>query len=526
MKLYRLFFLMILSLATVSCEKEDISTIAPDGEFVVNFDFPQQEIYAPAKVFLLNRTKNAEKYDWRFEGAKLIGANGAIIDTSAATGVVPDTIFYELPGSYSVTLTAERGGQVETVTKQVEIKKMQPRIIAPEAILYQQEVQFSANVFKYPGKDVVYSWEFGNGETSTEATPTVAYQQPGVYTVTLTINDGQETLSTSVEVVVMGELVKTLYFTDAITGKLYKYRFTQVEESTPEQLPASVGLHPLSLNIFSNRIIISDAGANLAYSAWGTPADGKIFAVDLDGKNPYTITQATGQYGDDPFVSTVDENGTVYWLSRFSGLRSIASTSQDAIYPSVRFGVTAADIGASSTYGWTDGGLQIVNNTIWYSKHGTGKGLYKYNMAGQFIEAIPGLKELKIRSFVVDEENGKIYFAVSVTGGGYSKGLYVSNLDGSNIQLIDAVTGFSDEGGATEHTFITDIEIDNTPDDGSAGYIYYSFRSGTDLSASGAVIGNGNDSGIKRYPLDGSGSPEFFLRGYVPYGLAIDHVKR
>lgn len=526
MKLYRLFFLMLLVLATVSCEKDEISTIAPDGEFVADFEFPEDEIYAPGKVFLLNRTKNAEKYTWQFEGGKLLNEQGELIDSSMTTGVVPDTIVYELPGTYEVTLTAEAGGQVETVTKQVEVKKMQPRIIVPEAILFQEETQFAAEVFQYPGQEVSYSWDFGNGQTSTKAKPKVTFEEAGLYTVSLTINDGQEELSTSTQVVVMGELVKTLYFTDVLTGKLYKYRFTQKEESTPQQLPANVGLHPLSVNVYNNKVIISDAGDNIKYSAWGTPSDGKVFAVDLEGRNPYTITTTEGDYTQDPFVSTVDENGNVYWVSRFAGVRSIQSSMQDAPYPSVKFGVTAADIGASSTYGWTDGGLQVVNNTLWYSKHGTGKGLYKYNLAGQFIEAVPGLKELKIRSFAVDQQNGKIYFAVSVAGGGYDIGLYVSDINGDNITLIDNTAGFSTEGGATENTYITDMVIDSDPDDGSAGYLYYGFRSATDLSEAGQIVGTGSESGIKRYPLDGSGSAEFFLKGFIPYGLDIDHVRR
>lgn len=526
MRLYRLFFLMLLVLATVSCEKDEISTIAPDGEFALDFAFPEEEIQAPAKVFLLNRTKNAESYIWKFEGGKLINGDGEIIDTSRTTGAVPDTIMYELPGTYEVTLEATHNGEVTSLTKWVEVKKRQPRIVVPENILFRQEAQFSAEVFQYPGQPVTYSWNFGNGMTSDKANPKVAFEDAGVYTVTLTINDGKESLTTSAEVTVMGELVKTLYFTDVLSGKLYKYRFTQVDESMPEQLPANVGVHPLSVNVYNNKIIITDAGDHIKYSAWGTASDGKVFAVDLDGRNPYTITTTEGDYTQDPFVSTIDANGNVYWVSRFAGVRSISSSLQDAPYPSVKFGITAADIGASSTYGWTDGGLQVVNNTLWYSKHGTGKGLYKYNLAGQFIEAVPGLKELKIRSFAVDQKNGKIYFAVSVTGGGYNIGLYVSDMNGDNITLIDDTDGFSTEGGASENTYITDMVIDNDPDDGTAGYLYYSYRSALDVSEAGAIVGDGSRSGIKRYPLDGSGEADLFLQGFIPYGLGIDHVRR
>lgn len=526
MRLYRLFFLLLLVLATVSCEKDEISTIAPDGEFALDFAFPEEEIQAPAKVFLLNRTKNAESYIWKFEGGKLINGDGEIIDTSRTTGAVPDTIMYELPGTYEVTLEATHNGEVTSLTKWVEVKKRQPRIVVPENILFRQEAQFSAEVFQYPGQPVTYSWNFGNGMTSDKANPKVAFEDAGVYTVTLTINDGKESLTTSAEVTVMGELVKTLYFTDVLSGKLYKYRFTQVDESMPEQLPANVGVHPLGVSIYKNRVIISDAGGAIAYSGSVPAADGRIFSVDLDGNDQYTITQGTGNYLSDPFASAVDRNGVIYWVARNQGVRSMAFDQRDAAYPAVRFNVTAAHAGTSSTWGWVDGGLSVVGNELWYSKQANGKGLYKYNLSGQFIEAVPGLKELKVKSFAVDEVNNKIYFAINSSAGGYDKGLYVSDLDGSNIQSIDATDGFSDEGGLTELTHITDMAIDTNPDDGSAGYLYYGFRSAYDVSATGEVVGDGSRSGIKRYPLDGSGEADFFLQGFIPYGLGIDHVRR
>ncbi|WP_207428728.1 PKD domain-containing protein [Pedobacter sp. SYSU D00535] len=510
------------------CKEEEFTRIEPDGEFAVNFDFPQAEVFAPAKIVLTNRSKYSESYNWKFEGGKTLTAEG-LSDLNTSTSLVPDTIYYALPGKYTVTLTATQGGRSETISKEITIQKMQPKIVVPANLGIMQEATFSANVFKYPNQDVTYAWDFGEpGLTSTEASPKVTFQDEGMHTVTLTINDGQETLTATAQVVVLGELVKTLYFTDVRTGKLYKKRFTQLKPSSALQLPANVGLHPLGINVFNNRVYISDAGTGVVFTS--LKSDGRVFSVNLEGGDEKTITQPApnSAYGDDPFYSTVDANGTVYFVTRFGGVRTISASAVDAAYPPVRFSVTAAHAGTTSTFGWLDGGLQVIDGTLWYSKHGSaGKGLYKYNAStAAFIEAVPGLKDAKIRNFAVDTKNGKIYFAINFVGGGLNKGFYRSNLDGSNIELLDAMPNFSTEGGANEQTYVTGIAIDSAPDDGTAGYVYWGYRDAADISATGVVVGDGSNSGIKRYALDGSKPVEFFLKGFIPYGIAIDHTKR
>lgn len=528
MKIFKISFLIAAFFIIASCKKDSVSRINPDGDLAVNFDFPVGEVFAPAKVLLTNRSKHATAYEWQFKGGKKLTAEG-IMDESTATGVVPDTILYEIPGTYEVVLTVTQDGKKEMISKQLVVKKQKPEIISPANILFLQEVEFSASVFKYPGKDVSYQWDFGNGMTSTAEKPKVTFNDAGNYLVTLTINDGEETLVATTSVNVQGELVKALFFTDVKTGKLYKQFFTQNRPSAPVQLPTAIGLHPLSLSITADRIVISDAGANISYAA-SALADGRIFSVDLNGGAEKTITRASGVYTDDPFASAVDNNGNVWWLSRNTGapgMRSISLSATEATYPAQKFALTAAQAGVGSVFGWIDGGIQIVNNEIWFTKHGSaGRGMYKMSTTGQFIEVVAGLKDVKIKSFAVDTKNNKIYFVVNFLGGGFDKGFYVSNMDGTNIRLIDAMASYSTEGGANEMTTVTSIAIDNNPDDGTAGYVYYGYRDATDVSATGVVIGTGNNSGVKRYALSGDKPAEFYIKGFIPYGIAIDHVKR
>ncbi len=44
--------------------------------------------------------------------------------------------------------------------------------------------------------DATYKWDFGNGKTSTEKTPTISYGMHGEYNVTLTVTDNKGRVST------------------------------------------------------------------------------------------------------------------------------------------------------------------------------------------------------------------------------------------------------------------------------------------------------------------------------------------
>ncbi|WP_156152249.1 glycoside hydrolase family 48 protein [Flammeovirga sp. OC4] len=57
------------------------------------------------------------------------------------------------------------------------------------------------------GDNLTYSWDFGNGETSTEVAPSVIYTLPGTYTITLTVSDGENTSSPATETIVVNEVI-------------------------------------------------------------------------------------------------------------------------------------------------------------------------------------------------------------------------------------------------------------------------------------------------------------------------------
>ncbi|GLR19307.1 PKD domain-containing protein [Portibacter lacus] len=524
--IFNLFALVILmTVVIISCSKEenDLTFGSPTTFFKIG---NEDTLTAPSVVYFNNASKNVDSYQWSFPNGKLI-ENNQVTDQEEFIGIEPDGVYYGEPGSYSATLTTSADGTENSQTINFTVLKPQPNItFNVPAIKFQEPVTFSTTVYAYPGKenDITYNWDFGDGQTSTQKEPTVTFEKPGVFTVTLVVNDTQEELTVTREIEVKGELAPTLYFTDAATDKLWTKKLFVVANSEPEVTDLSLGFHPLGVAIHENTVVVTEAGANLQYAAWGTPSDGRIIKSNLQGQNMKVITttdEGGNAYVRDPFSCDVDEEGNLYWLNRFEGIRTLPIVSENAEYPAVSIALLAADIGESSTYGWTDGDVKIIDGDIWYSKHGSGKGLYVYNKDGSYKTKIDGLASIKIRSFDVDLENLKIYFALNIESGGFTPGLYVSDMNGENITLIDELSNFSTEGGAAERTYITDMVMDT-----QNGYIYYPFRDASDIDDSGSVIGDGSSSGIKRYKLDQSEAPEFYIQGFIPYGVAIDKENR
>ena len=64
-----------------------------------------------------------------------------------------------------------------------------------------QTFQFEANVYTSGSLPITYLWEFGDGATSTEASPVHTYSTPGAYTVFLTANSGDSCITHACEVV-------------------------------------------------------------------------------------------------------------------------------------------------------------------------------------------------------------------------------------------------------------------------------------------------------------------------------------
>lgn len=542
MKEKKILILSLLVLFILGCSKKDMTTIGQEGEYIANFDFPTYKVSAPAKVILTNRSKNADRFLWEYSGGQTLNNKGEILDDTSSQKITPDTLFYALPGTYKVKLTTWQGdGNKKEVSKTIVIEKQQPQIIVPENIGVFTEVTFSAKVFQYPGGTVTYSWDLGEAGTSTLAEPKATFTTEGPHLVKLTINDGQETLSTEVTIDVKGELAKTLYFTDATTRRIYRYKLRTMSASSVEWIGVTTGYNAFGLSVRGNKLYLSETGHGTRFSsAPFTVADGVLKSFNLDGTGENIITKpvaTTLDYRDDPWMHTVDKNGNIWWTTRNYGLRVVNASATEIAYPAynANLNINATIAGeAVTTYFSSD--VKEVGNEIWVSYAGTtGKGIYKYSNGGTYLSKFTtAIQSHAIRTFVVDSVNKHIYFAINRDDAGRTVGLYRSDIDGSNIVAVDiandmkiAVGAYSNQGAAGEFIYITNIDID--VDESGNGYLYYGYRSNTDISGSGnpaTISTTAPNSGIKRVKLKGGYVPEFLFKGYAPYGLAIDQVKR
>lgn len=539
MKRIKFLYLVIGLTIFLGCSKEEITSIGQQGDYITNFDFPTIEIFAPAKVGLTNRSKNADKFLWEFSGAKTITSEGDTISYSESEKMVPDSAFYELPGEYNVKLTTWKDGEQKEITKKIVIEKQQPVIVVPENIGVFLEVTFAARVFQFPGRPVSYEWDFGPAGTSTAANPKVTFTTEGPQLVKLTVNDGDETLSTEVVIIVQGELAKTIYFTDAFTRRIYKYKLTTQSESQVEWIGVTTGYNAFGLSVKGNKLYLSETGFGTRFSSGDAAiADGVLKSYNLDGTGENIITRpvaAALDYRDDPWMHTVDRFGNIWWTCRNWGVRVMNASSSEAAYPAIKFNINATIAGEGiSTYFASD--IKEVGNEIWVSYAGTtGKGIYKYGYDGNYIgKFTTAIQTHAIRAFVVDQVNGHIYFATNRADAGRGLGIYRADMDGSNIISVDThwtmnmgSGGYSDQGAAGEYVYITNMDID--VDEDGKGYLYYGYRAISDIYGSGnpPTLGpSAANSGVKRYNLDGTETASFLFKGYAPYGLAIDQVKR
>ena len=157
-----------------------------------------------------------------FDGSASHDPDGAIVayewdfgDGIKAAGAV-HTHTYWMPGRYTAKLTVQdnsaRDNNRSTDTAEitvVDVPNVPPVANAgpDKSAVVGEIITFDASASRDPdGNIVAYRWDFGNGATATGKIARYAYQQPGMYAVTLTVTDdsgrSNAVSSTTVEVTI------------------------------------------------------------------------------------------------------------------------------------------------------------------------------------------------------------------------------------------------------------------------------------------------------------------------------------
>ena len=337
-----------------------------------------------------------------------------------------------------------------------------------------------------------YSWDFGNGQTSTEANPTITFDSPGLYAVTLSCTPAGD--------LYYNQLQKTLVVNvkDPSAGKTQVLYFSSRNSS-------GAGVHMIVLD--GGLPLIQDFEPTDMARPYGLAADtanakvyvtdyslGVIYRFDADGKNPVKILDASvpGQEltGDPQGIFVLDDK--IYW-GRTGGIyRANLDGSNPEIY--YNGGSAAPEYPLDMHYNAANGRIYVVNDKVDNSG-----GYLSMNFDGSnVVNHIPDIDGTAIE---VDPETGKTYMAVFGTAGTAvtENGIYICNADGSGLAKIG-------EFGSKATWGIT-IDADREK-------LFWGYK-----------VSNANPDGkIIRSNLDGSGQ-EDWLTGVSPHAMQVVWIK-
>jgi len=315
--------------------------------------------------------------------------------------------------------------------------------------------------------DAYYSWDFGDGGSSTDINPTHLYSSPGAYTVKLTIKTSvsQEIKTSSQEISILNAQASgtAVYFTDGTT--IYS---GYLNDDAPVFAALPIGpfddSYGMAIDTLNSKLYISDSGT------------GKIYRYDLESKD--LIEFRTGLAGPDGLAIDF-KTGKLYWDTNDGIQRTDLSSTT----------VTDVEDFVSGQANDPEGvSIDSVNNKLYWVNYDGG--LWSINLDGT------GKTEL-----VADAEGGstlvvgsRVYFDYWVASGDIH--LKSTNLDGSSMSTLTT--------GITKVVFGLGYDSDGNK-------IYWGDRSA---------------GKIMRANLDGSGIETWYSKeGSSPRGIVFGKKK-
>lgn len=300
-----------------------------------------------------------------------------------------------------------------------------------------------------------FSWNFGDGDSSTETNPSHLYEEPGAYSVNLvvTTSESLEIRQTTKTIVVKDPNATgiPIYYTDG--GQVYQSLinttvpiFTQVPNIMAQ---SSYGMVMDTLNM---KLYISDYGADKIYRS---ELDGSNFiefrtgvdqpngmAIDYQENKIYWDTSNGIQRGDmnstdvtqkedfvvgqpnDPDGLDIDlVNRKLYWVNYNGGVwsKNLDGTGQVALLPTVE-----------------GGSMKVIGNRIYYDEY-VGSGdirLKSANLDGTGVSTVAVGIGRVVYGIAYDPENQKIYWGDRATDV-----MMRANLDGSSPEVFYTASG-------------------------------------------------------------------------------------
>lgn len=182
---------------TVTLQSDNQGCLATDDAVMTIIPIPVASFNAPASQCFGNNSFNfnaggtfipGATFNWNFENSL----------TSSSSAQNPANVNFTVPGSNNVTLTITQSGCVsEPFTLPVLVPQGPQAAFtaAPISGCIPLLVNFTNQSVSTAG-GTTYTWNFGHGAGSNQASPSHTYTQTGVYSVSLTVSDNSGCSST------------------------------------------------------------------------------------------------------------------------------------------------------------------------------------------------------------------------------------------------------------------------------------------------------------------------------------------
>jgi PKD repeat protein len=192
-----LVYILLLVLSIYGCTNDETSDTKETKPPIADFSYTSVVNSLTTDVTFSNRSKNAYSYIWNF-GDGTFGSDENAKHT------------YTKGGTYSVVLMAVGENSItDRMTKSVVIQKPNP--VAGFEFLTSNEAAPTNVTFVNSTTDAeTYSWDFGDGQTSTLENPYHLYTEGGVYKAKLVASDSKGKQSQVIKDITINNVPKKL----------------------------------------------------------------------------------------------------------------------------------------------------------------------------------------------------------------------------------------------------------------------------------------------------------------------------
>jgi gliding motility-associated-like protein len=261
----------------------------PDTAFM---DFVIYGLLNPQFAHPLPQCLQGNSFDFSATGASTPEAVyawtfGSNVNIASSNIQSPQNISYSVAAKYPISLTISENGCTETYTDSVWVVTnpalqftLEPQEgCPPYAAYFEGETISDTQVF--------YEWQFGDGESSTLATPTHIYTQPGYYDVTVSNFTNEGCVSN---------------LTQTFINSIYVY---------PLPTPGFT-VTPQRVNILTPDITVADSSLNAISCYYKMSDGGESNSCDFDYSWLEAGIQTITQYVTNEFGCVASVSGTVF----------------------------------------------------------------------------------------------------------------------------------------------------------------------------------------------------------------------